>query len=234
MKVFISQSNYLPWRGFFDAINSADVYVIYDSTQYTKNDWRNRNRVKGRNGWNWLTVPVRHQCLRQRIDEIKVAREGWAGQHWSTLHHTYARAPGFSFYSERLKSLYQGCLAETSRLTDINFTLLVEILRWLGSNTRVVRDAEVLDEKALSHFDRSWRLLRVCQALGADTYLSAPAAMCYLNVDLFYSNGISVEWVDYEGYPEYPQLSPPFDPSTSIVDLLFNLGERADRALKTF
>lgn len=234
MKVFISQSNYLPWRGFFDAINSADVYVVYDSMQYTKNDWRNRNRIKGRNGCGWLTVPVRHQNSRQRIDEVTVAREDWAGRHWQTLHHTYARAPAFSFFSGRLKSLYQGRLASKMRLTDINLTLLVEVLHWLGSNTRVVRDVEVLDETVLRQLDASRRLLRICRALGADTYLSAPAAKCYLDVGLFNGNGVSVEWVDYEGYPEYPQLSCPFDAATSIVDLLFNLGEQADTALKTF
>lgn len=202
--------------------------------QYTKNDWRNRNRIKGSNGCRWLTVPVRHKDSRQRISEIEVARSDWADKHWRTLRHTYARAPEFSHFGGRLEALYQVELASIRSLTEINKRLLEEILNWLGSTTRVVRDFEVLDGEALQHAGASERLLLICEALGVDTYISGPAASNYLDAALFKSKGINVEWIDYGGYSDYPQLSQPFEPSVSIVDVLFNLGPRAYTALKSF
>jgi len=98
------QSSYIPWKGYFDAINVVDEFILLDEVQFTKRDWRNRNKIKTSQGIQWLTIPVavKGRYL-QRIDETRIADSGWAQRHWSTLTHTYRRAAAFDDVAPRLE-----------------------------------------------------------------------------------------------------------------------------------
>lgn len=224
----ITQSNYIPWKGYFDAVNLADVVVLYDEMQYTRRDWRNRNKIKTAQGVKWLTIPVQVKGkYHQKINQTEVSDPDWAQRHWTTIRHEYARAAHFDDVAPALAELYRRCGSE-SRLSSINRCFLEGICPMLGieADFRWSADYELRG-------DRSEKLLNLCLDLGADRYLSGPAAQGYLDVDAFTRAGIEVVWLDYSGYPEYGQLHPPFEHGVSIVDLLLNEGPKAPRFLKS-
>lgn len=224
--VGIVQSNYIPWKGYFDLIASVDEFVLYDDVQYTRRDWRNRNRIKTAQGPLWLTIPVQVSGkYLQRIRDVVVDEGNWAEKHWRSIVHHYAAAPAASDHRSALEELYR--TAPQRWLTEINEHFLVGVCRLLGIDTRFRRSSE-LDLSG----ERSERLAGICRQLGASTYVSGPAARAYLDESRFEAEGIRVEWADYSGYPEYRQLHPPFDHYVSIVDLLLNEGRDARRFLK--
>jgi hypothetical protein len=223
-KVAISQSNYIPWKGYFDFIAGVDEFVLYDDVQYTKRDWRNRNRIKTPHGLKWLTIPVSggHSQL---INEVEVADADWNEKHWQTIRHTYGKASQFKVYGGVVEQLYSS--AGMSMLSDINHHFLTGINKLLGIDTPLSRST---DYDAIG--DKSERLISICKQANADVYVSGPAAKAYLDVDLFNSADISIEWMNYEGYEEYPQLYGNFDHAVTILDLLFNTGEEARQYLR--
>ncbi len=216
MIVSILQSNYIPWKGYFDLIARSDVFVIYDEVQYTKNDWRNRNLIKTPNGLQWLTIPVRQEFLEQKICETKVSSGVWARKHIAAIQANYARAPFYGLYRKAIFDLYE---TNSEFLSVINSRLIVGICELLGITTQII------DSRSLALVgDKNTRLIEACKVLGASKYLSGPAARIYLDVATFCKEGIAVEWMDYSGYREYSQLYPPFQHNVSILDLLFNVG----------
>lgn len=219
-RIAILQSNYIPWKGYFDLIASVDVFVFYDDMQYTKNDWRNRNLIKTPQGPAWLTIPVRQESLAQTIRDTRIADPAWAKKHWKTIAQNYARAAYFKEYRDFFAELYQGAVSPW--LSEINQSFVRAINGLLGIDT-VIRSAS---EFTLAP-GKSERLLALCRELGATGYLSGPAAKDYLDTALFAAAGIEAEWMDYRGYPEYPQLFPPFAHGVSILDLIFNTGGQA-------
>ena len=224
-KIAILQSNYIPWKGYFDIIGSVDEFVLYDDMQYTKNDWRNRNKIKTRNGLEWITIPVRVESLAQTIRETKIVNPLWRKQHWKTLAQNYAKAGHFKEYKDIFEELYLG--ATESYLSEINRKFISAINGLLGIATTIRCSSEFTLAPG-----KSERLLELCKTLGATTYLSGPAASDYLDAAIFAEAGIAVEWMDYSGYPEYTQLFPPFEHGVSIVDLLFNEGGNAPKFMK--
>lgn len=225
-RVAISQSNYIPWKGYFDTIASVDEFVLYDEVQFTRRDWRNRNRIKTAQGTAWLTIPVEVTGrYTQKISEVTVADPTWADRHWQTIVHQYSAAPAKADYIDALAAMYRD--GPRTRLSEINEYYLAGMCRLLNIRTPLRQSSEF----TLAG-DRSERLLNICRELGATVYVSAPAAKSYLEVGRFTAAGIAVEWVDYAGYPEYRQLHPPFDHGVSIVDLLLNEGTRATAFMK--
>jgi WbqC-like protein family len=224
----ILQSCYIPWKGYFDMVNSVDEFIVYDCVQYSKNDWRNRNRIKTPSGTQWLTIPVSiPHGLRTRIDEVVATDPAWAKKHWNALVCNYGRAKYFSLYESDLAKLYQNI--ESNSLSQINWLFLQHVCKLLSISTRLSNATSYeLDE------DRNMRLVKLCQQVSASVYLSGPAAKAYLDVDLFLKHNITVEWMDYSSYPEYGQLFPPFDHEVSILDLLFNQGSNSHAFMKSF
>ena len=219
MNVAVLQSSYIPWRGYFDLIHDADVFVFYDDVQYTVNDWRNRNRIKTANGVVWLTIPVGNQNDR-RICDVELKDNSWMRKHWMTIEQSYGRAPHFVDVAGFLRDVYARVWPS---LSDLNQTLTKTIARdWLGIGTEF-RDSR---EFALDG-SKSDRLLSLLQQLGATRYISGPAAKAYLDVAAYERAGITVTWKDYPAYPEYAQLHGPFVPDVSIVDLLMCCGTSA-------
>jgi|AntAceMinimDraft_16_1070373.scaffolds.fasta_scaffold30205_2 hypothetical protein len=226
-KVAIVQSNYIPWKGYFDLLNLADEFILYDTAQYTKNDWRNRNRIKTPNGPAWLTIPVRHKHLSQTIKETRATNCIWRKKHWKTLQENYKKAPYFINYVDIFGSLLLG--SRDMCLSVINNKFLYAIRDLLGSTTKITQSS---DYALIS--GKTERIVSLCKQAGASEYISGPAAKSYLRQELFEEAGIKVSWMDYSGYPEYRQLFPPFVHEVSILDLLFNEGPKASKYMKSF
>jgi hypothetical protein len=221
--VAIVQSNYVPWKGYFDLMRRVDEFILYDDVQYTRRDWRNRNRFKSPQGAQWLTIPVQVKGrYTQRIDETLVSDPAWAQRHWLTLRSWYRKAPFFKRYEATLEGLYMG--RHDLALSVINRRFLAGLRDLLGIETPLSSSSDYATD---GH--KTERLLGICRAAGASTYLSGPAARVYLEEERFRAEGIAVEWMSYEGYPEYPQLHGPFEHGVSVLDLLLNVGEEAPR-----
>lgn len=228
-KVAILQSNYIPWKGYFDLINSVDEFIFYDSAQYTDRDWRNRNLIKTKAGLKWLTVPV--QAPYQEflpIAEVRIATEAkkWQQKHWKTIVANYAAAPYFKLYSNRFEALYLNFPFQY--LGTLNQTLIAEICRILNIETTFKNSSEFKQEG-----NKSEKLLNMCLQAKTEVYVSGPAAKAYLDEKLFTEAGIKVEWMNYENYPEYQQFYPPFTHNVSILDLLFHTGPNARKFMKS-
>lgn len=217
----VLQPGYLPWLGFFDQMRRADLFVYYDDVQYDKNGWRNRNRVKSPRGEpHWLTVPVRVASLEQRIDETEIDnRQAWARKHAGTIRQFYAKAPHLRRYLPELEELLAGRRWES--LLELDAAVVALMCRWLGLDRRVLRSSQLQVGG-----ERSERLLRMCEHLGARRYLSGSAARSYLDVSLFERAGVRVDWQDYR-HPTYPQQHGEFVPFLSALDLLLNCGDES-------
>jgi hypothetical protein len=229
-KIAILQSNYIPWKGYFDLINSVDEFIVYDDMQYTVADWRNRNRIKTKQGIQWITIPVNKKGrLNMKISEVKVADTRWAKKHWTTLSNAYAKTDYFKKYAEIFEDIYLHRANTLTSLSEINFLFITEINRFLGITTNMRLSSEFkLGE------GKTERLLNICKQTGADTYLSGPAARDYLDEGVFNSGGINIQWMEYNNYPQYSQQHGAFEHGVTILDLLFNTGEEATRYMKSF
>lgn len=225
-RVAISQSNYIPWKGYFDLIRQADVFVLYDDMQFTRRDWRNRNRIQTISGLQWLTIPVKVKGrYYQAINQTQVVDSEWAERHWQRLEHNYQKSPFFPHYRSWLQSLYEQA-SHLDGLSDINLLFIGSICEQLDIRTQLLssRDLTLVEGK-------SERLLGICQQLGANCYISGPAAQSYMDLELFQKAGIEVQWMDYR-YPVYPQRHAPFEHGVTVLDLLFNVGPDASTYLK--
>jgi hypothetical protein len=226
--IAILQSSYIPWKGYFDLMNSVDEFVLFDDVQYTKRDWRNRNQIKTPRGTEWLTIPVKVAgSYLQKVRETRVDSDAWPREHWAALTHNYARAPFFGAYRERFEELYLG--ATSPMLSEVNHHFLTALAGTLGIATRISwsMDYEIVE-------GRTERLVHICRQAGATEYLSGPSARAYIDPGAFDAAGIALKYADYTGYPEYPQLHGPFEHHVSILDLLFNTGPGATRYMKSF
>jgi len=226
--VAIVQSNYIPWKGYFDLIARSDLFVLLDDVQYTRRDWRNRNRIKTAQGLKWLSIPVETKGkYEQLIRDTEVSSGEWARAHWDALKQAYGKAPWFAQEREWVEELYLGKAPELSFLSEINRVFLAAIAERLGITTPLMSSSDYELEPG-----KTDRLLAICRQAGADIYLSGPAAQGYLDIEQFAEHGIEVEWMDYGGYEEYPQLYPPFEHGVSVLDLVFMVGDGARGLLR--
>lgn len=227
-KVAILQSNYIPWKGYFDLIGYVDEFIIYDDMQYTRRDWRNRNQIKTPQGLCWLTVPVMVKGKYfQKIRETRIDGWAWMQKHWRALEQNYRRAPHFEDVTAWLAPLYADQRFETLSQCNRAFIDAVCAYLGLGVNTRIVNSWDYTLAEG-----KSERLLDVCLQAGAQEYVSGPAARDYLDERLFAEASVKVTWFDYAGYPEYPQSWGVFTHYVSVLDLLFQCGPNAASYMK--
>jgi hypothetical protein len=217
--VSINQPAYLPWLGYFHRIAVSDVHVVLDHVQFEKNSFTNRNKIRTKEGWCWLTVPVTTKGLfgQLRIDRLECADDDgrWQRKHWAALRMNYGRASHFGRYAAFLEDAYSKPWARMNALLRALTQHLCEALEirrpiLFSSDLRV---GGVKDELVLN----------ICRAVEATTYLSGPLGRKYLREDQFRAAGIEVVYHDYR-HPIYRQVFPGFEPSMSAVDLLFNCG----------
>ena len=227
-KITITQSNYIPWKGYFDGINMVDEMVIFDDMQYTKRDWRNRNQIKTPNGLQWLSIPVEVKGKYfQKIKDTKVSDKNWPVDHWNIIRQNYNKSKYFSEYKDVFEPLYLNMNLEY--LSEINFQfikIICDLLK-IKIEFKWSSEFELLDEK-------TERLVGICKQEKATDYYSGPAAKAYMNEELFRKNDISVHYFNYSDYPVYNQPYGEFSHSVSILDLLFNEGKDSKRFMKSF
>lgn len=219
-KVAVLQSNYIPWKGYFDIINDVDLFIFYDDVQFTKNDWRNRNKIKTPTGTHWLTLPVGQQ-INRLICEVPLANNRWGRKHWKNLEQYYSKANFFNMYKEILRPIFIDMNWES--LSDFNQYLIQYISQeFLGIKTTFCDSRKyVLSGK------NSTRLLELLKQVNAGVYVTGPSAKSYIDEVAFAREKISIQYKDYSGYPAYAQLHGTFIHEVSILDLLFNVGSAA-------
>ncbi|MFB3143731.1 MAG: WbqC family protein [Candidatus Methylomirabilales bacterium] len=215
MRVAVHQPQYLPWLGYFDKIDQVDCFVLLDDVQFKKNEWQNRNRIKTAAGWQWLTVPVLHRSF-QRISEVRInPTVPWARKHLQALISNYTSAPFFDLHRPFFDDIYARAWGALLDLNMVTITYLVEALR---IRTKLVMASSL---PLPAELEATERLVAICQALEADTYLSGAGGRGYLDLTRFEEAGIRVLFQAFQTRP-YPQRFEAFVPDLSVVDLLFN------------
>jgi WbqC-like protein family len=225
-RVAIIQSNYIPWKGYFDMIAAVDEFIIYDDMQYTRRDWRNRNQIKTPQGVQWLTVPVKVKGkYHQTIRETEIVGSEWAEAHWKTVAQNYRKALHFEEIAAVFEHLYRR--HQYTHLSVLNRTLIEAVCDYLGITTKISNswDYRLIEGK-------TERLADLCAQAGGTEYISGPSAKGYIEENVFTEQGIKLGWFSYSGYPEYPQLWGEFTHGVSILDLLFNCGKDAPNFMK--
>ena len=205
-------------------IGMVDEFILYDDVQYTRSDWRNRNKIKTQNGLKWLTIPIGKHY--NKINETTISDLGWGKSHWATIKQSYNKACFFNEYKDIFEEYYLN--TSEKYLSIVNFELIKIINSILNIKTKISWSS---DYKLIE--GKTERLVDLVQQAGGTEYLSGPAAKDYLQEDLFNNTGIKVKWMDYSGYLEYKQLFPPFEHAVTILDLIFNEGPDATKFLKS-
>jgi hypothetical protein len=225
-KVAIVQSNYIPWKGYFDMIAAVDEFILYDDMQYTRRDWRNRNQIKTPQGAQWLTIPVQVKGkYHQTIRETEIDGTDWALAHWKTLAQNYRKAPHFTEIAAWLEPLYLA--PQETHISSSNRRFIEAVCGYLGIRTVISNSWDYTLSEG-----KTERLADICSQAKGTEYISGPAARDYIDEGVFTNQGIKLVWFGYAGYPEYPQLWGDFTHGVSILDLLFNCGKDAHRYMK--
>ena len=222
----ILQPSYLPWLGCFDQMAAVDTFVFLDDVQYTKQDWRNRNRVlsAASQGWTWLTVPVHRPASRTRICEVEIDYAGnWAARHLNVLAAGYRRTPFF-------EPVYTLVADELGRRPPGLAALNIALTRALAGYMGIARPTWRASDLAVADTDRNGRLIDLCRKAGIAHFYDGSKARCFIDTERFARAGIGVSFQDYV-HPVYPQGRRPFVPYLSVVDLLFGHGPKAAAVL---
>ncbi len=224
MKVGVIQSNYIPWRGYFDFINSVELFVLYDDVQFSKGSWRNRNKLRFLKESRWITIPVEVR-LGMSINTVKInTKRNWRKEHRELLNESLSNAP---YFNEALNLWEDGVNVDTEFLSVINENLIRVLCKYLEINTRIIRSDQF--ELMGSKTDR---LMCLFKKVGCTSYLSGPAAGSYLNEEQFKNENIELTYKSYDYLP-YPQLFPEFDPAVTILDLIANTGKQAKNHIQS-
>ena len=219
MKAAIIQSNYVPWKGYFDIIHEVDAFVFLEDVQYTRRDWRNRNKIKTPGGIKWISVPI-IRGTNLMIYETKIDySQDWREKHKKTIHHSHASCEYYDNYKEDIFGIYT---KKYETISELNIAAIKKISALLGIETVFVNSKDLNTSGT-----KDDKLIEICQKVGADHYISGPAARDYIVKDKFEKGGIVLEYKDYSEYPEYKQLWGEFNHFVSVIDLIFNCGEKA-------
>ncbi|MEO8361170.1 MAG: WbqC family protein [Vicinamibacteria bacterium] len=219
-RVAILQPNYIPWKGVFDMIQQVDTFVFLDDAQYTDRDWRNRNKIKKADGaTQWLSVPVNGGRGLRICDVTIDTTQSWQRKHVESLRHSYAKTPFFKTYAPRFAELVE---APYASLAELDIALTIQVCDWLGLKTTFRKSSEMIAPGV-----KDDRLIEILSLVGGSHYLSGPAARDYIRPERLAEKKIGLSWMNYGGYPEYPQISSPFEHGVTILDLLFAVGPAA-------
>jgi len=226
VRAVVLQPTYLPWVGYFGMIDIADTFVFYDDIQFSVQSWQQRNKIKSTNGnWMWLSVPIIRN-FGQNIDEVQINNaSNWRKKHWSSIYQSYAKAPCFKDCKEEIERIYQ---KEWEYLSDLSIAIIEKLSELLGVDIpKFIKSSELTDIAG----EKSDRLLFLLEKMGADEYISGPAAKDYIEIDKFKEKGIKLYWYEYQ-HPVYPQIKGEFIPYLSAIDLLFNTGDEAIKYIR--
>ncbi|MFH2136970.1 MAG: WbqC family protein [Candidatus Omnitrophota bacterium] len=223
-KIAIMQPGYLPWLGFFELMLRCDLFVFLDDVQYTVRDWRNRNKIRTKQGWQWLSVPVLHKGRRQQLIKDVQINDAlpWKNKHLKAMEINYRKSRFFPDYFPGIEKIFA---MDLPGLCDLNIELIVFLKECLKIDTPGIRSSS-LTLKA----GKNERIIDICQQLNAGELYDSQAASEFLEGALFAKKGIKIEFQKYN-HPEYKQLYPPFIPYLSVIDLLFNYGPQSRKII---
>lgn len=225
-KIAILQSNYIPWKGVFDMMNKVDTFVFFEDVDFTKRDWRIRNKIKTPEGEIWLTIPVKKASRGTKIYEIQISQEeNWQEKHYKTITQYYKKAKYFEEYKWLLDKIYLE--KKWKNLSEFNIFSNILIAKELGIKTEFINSKDLKTSGT-----KDDKLIEICEKLGGNYYLSGPAAKDYINNEKFKNKNINLAYIKYE-YPEYKQLYGEFNHYLSIFDVLFNCGKDAQNYIFT-
>ena len=220
-RVAIMQPTYLPWSGYFGLMQSVDVFILLDSVQFARRSWQQRNQIKTVNGAQWLSVPVQSKGKRsQPICEVKLDKSSrFSITHRRCIEMNYAKTPHFRQYADTILPLLDN---SSPLLADLTIDLILKLKAQLDISTFVMRSSE-LDGSGL----KAELLASLCVQVGATSYVSPPGSKSYLDEsDIFENIGVPIQYYKFK-HPEYSQPFGEFIPNMSIIDMLFNCGERS-------
>ena len=215
----VHQPQYLPWLGYFDKINRADIFVLLDNVQFKKNEWQNRNRIKTANGRQWLTVPVMYKYP-QLINEVEINnKDKWQHRQRQAIISNYKKAPCWSLLEEFFEEIFS---SKWQYISQLNIHVVKRLAVLLGITTPI----HVASELGEFPEDPDERLIALTRHFNADTYLAGGGGKGYMDMEKYTQNGIKVIFQEYE-HPVYDQLFGAFEPFMSAVDLIYNHGEKS-------
>ncbi len=215
----IHQPQFIPWLGYFDKMDSSDVFVFLDNVQYKKNEYQNRNRLRTSGGWQWLTVPTRYK-FPQKINEVQVNNSAdWRKKHMQSLRTNYGGSLYYDNYIGHFTGVYQ---SEWELLSQLSIESVILLKELLGIKTEVAIASEM---SGLSD-EPNQRLIDICKKVGADTYLAGTDGIKYMDIDRFSDAGIQVTFQDFN-HPVYSQVFDGFEYYMSAVDIIFNCGDKS-------
>ncbi len=224
MRVTIHQPHFLPWLGYLDKIDRADLFVVLDTVQFKKNEWQNRNKVRTSQGWQWLTVPVRHN-FGQTLNQVGINQDAeWRAKHLRAVNLHYGRAPYLDQYLDGLREIYQ---RSWERLADLNLAVIRWLLKAFGMSTPI----QLASEMHLRQ-EPTDRLIDICRAVGATHYLAGAGAHAYMDVPRFQESGVMLEVQEFK-HPVYRQCYEPFFPGMAALDVLLTCGGEALKSLRS-
>ena len=215
-KVLILQSNYIPWIGYFDLINSVDEFIIYDTVQYTRRDWRNRNKILVQQQEKWLSIPVKNKGnYHANINQIEIEEGFNFNTHLESIKQAYKSYPFFMEISPKLERLFLS-LKNKIFLTEINQIIITELCHWLGIGTTILRSENFHTQQT-----KAAALIDICKQTNASCYLTGPNGMNYIQEKDFESAYIQL---DVFKYPNYARELPETNTGLSIIHLLMYYG----------
>ena len=229
MILSVHQPQYIPWLGYFDKIDKSDCFVFLDQVQYKAREYQNRNKIRTKAGWIWLTVPVISKGLgRQKICDIRINNNSdWQRRHWRSLKVWYGKSKFFKDHFSFFENVYT---RRWGKLMDLNIHIIKYLLKQFGIDTSLYYASEIGTTAQGTD-----RIIEICKRLKADTYLSGIGGKDYLEEEKFVQAGIKLEYQNFihpRHHQLYTQEGSPFLPYMSAVDLLFNEGEKSINILR--
>ena len=226
-KIAVSQSNYIPWKGYFDLIDKVDKFIIFDNVQYTRRDWRNRNKIFSSSGdLIWLTIPIKSKGnFKVNINKIEVFNDSWRKKHFVNIINSYKKSDNFNVIFPFLEELYFS--DNEKNLSLINISFIIKICKFLKIDTQIL-NCQSYGES----FTASEKILYEIIKNGGTHYYTSPKAKAYLDENLFKENGVKIQYISYEGYPHYGQKFDQFKHKVSIIDLMMNTGLKSKNYIK--
>lgn len=219
----VLQPPFLPWGGWFDLVDQADILIVLDDAQFSKQSWQQRNRIRTQKGFEYLSVPVRSAGrLGQAINEVQLSDTSFVDSFQGQIRSAYQTAPFFSSVEPELVSVLRDSVA-SGLLIDVNMRIISWLFNVLGLHVELIQASELGVSGRRGH-----RVAALCQAVDAQRYLSPSGAREYLEEDQshFADRSIAVELQNYV-HPEYEHFRQPFMAYASVLDLIMMQGSRA-------
>lgn len=218
------QPNYWPYPGLIGKIMLSDCFVYVTKVQFEKKSWQKRNRIRTKEGWNYIQVPtITKGKFEQNICDVEIDNNtDWREKTLKTIQLLYGKAPFYKEYADFLNDFYA---KDWKMLSDMDIEIMNFVLKDLDCRTKIFydRDYEFVGNKTPM-------LVDMCKKIGCDTYLSNLGSSAYVQISDFTDAGLNHQYIDYKGV-EYRQQFAGFEPGLSVLDMLMNCGREKTKSI---